>query len=241
MKWDKLLLAASFGLTTLSASTIGTFSLTGDFFVNGTTSITWQNTDGTPDQATISNAGGIYAGLNNQTVTIETLDSATEPAGMPFPDTLFVVMPSGFEPLLINFLYAGVNGPADCGAPPSAGPPAQLCTPPLLSGAMSPFNLQNYPPPDDISSTAGFSMSGDVEGGSGETWFGTLTSQFNVPFQTLLAALGPDQNKTVTDSYSATFTVSSSTPETSTLSMCALGLALILAARSRNLISRVRR
>lgn len=240
MKLKILFLAASLGLTTLHANTIGTFSLSGDIFVNGTTSITWANANGAADQATISQSTGDYAGLDNQVASIETLTSATEPAGTPFPDTLFVTLPSGPSPLLVNMIYAGVDGPTDCGAPPSAGPPPQVCTPPLPVGE-SPFNLQNLPPASSISSTGAFSLSGVVEGNPAETWFATFTSQFNVPFQTVLAMLGPGENQTVSDSYSATFTVSSAIPEPSTLLMFALGLALILLSQSKNIIARVRR
>jgi hypothetical protein len=244
MKLKTLFLAATFGLSTLSASTLGTFDLSGDITVNGTTSIVWTNTNGVADQATISDATGIFASLDNDVVTIDNLTSASEPTGSSFSDAAFVVLPSGFQPLLIDMIFAGVDGTAGCAAAPPA--PGQMCTPPLPSG-VSPFNLENLPPPTAVQSSAAFSISGDygVAGASG-SWFGSFTSQFNVPFQTVLAMLGSGTTGTVSDSYSATFTVNSpsvtsSTPETSTLSMFALGLGLIVIGRSTRLIGRARR
>jgi hypothetical protein len=253
MKWKRLLLAAAFaGLTSisLSASTlVGSFNLGGDITVNGTSGITWTSTSGVPDQATISDATGIYASLNGQTATIENLNSAGEPVTTTSPgfgDTTFVILPGGFGTLSLNTIYAGVDTAAACTAPPSSGPPPQVCTPTVFApttgnptGA-SFINFENNPPPSSITSTASFAMSGDLNGSSSNgTWFANFTSQFTVPFQTVLAQLSATGS--VADSYSATFTVSTNVPETSTLSMFALGLGLVLLARSRNLIARVRR
>jgi hypothetical protein len=259
MKWKRLLLAAAFaGLTsiTLSAATLGSFSLSGDIFVNGISSITWQSTGGVASEATVSDATGIYASLNGDTVTIETLNSSTAPVTTTSPgfsDITFIVFPaiSGLMPLDINTLFAGIDTAAACGNPPTSGPPSQVCTPTVFppstgnpTGA-SFVNFENNPPPTSITSTASFAMSGDVNGTSADgTWFANFTSQFTVPFQTVLAELGPSGTGTVTDAFSASFTVSSpatTTPETSTLSMFGLGLGLVLLARSRSLIARMRR
>ena len=245
MKWKSLLLAGAVaGLMTanVSASTIlGSFSLSGGIVVNGTSTITWFNpSNGNAfDKLVISDATGVYAGLNGQEATVETLNSSTEPAGNAgFPDQLFVVFPNGLPSLYINVVYPGVDSSAQCGLAPA---PGQTCTPPLPGGAVSPFNFQNNPPPNSPQATATFAFGGDEGPGSPNvTWIGNFTSQFNVPFQTVLAELGPAQNGTVTNSVSGSFTVTSNVaaPETSTLSLCGLGLGLVLLARSRSLISR---
>jgi len=247
MKFKRLLTALALAGATsvgMSAATLGMFNLTGDIFVNGTTSITWTDASGVANKATVSDATGIYASLNGQEVTIQTLTSATEPTTLSgFPDQLFIVFPaaSGLASLNINTIFPGVDTAAACGAAPAVG---QTCTPPLPSG-ISPFNFQNTPPAANITSTASYSAAGDVVATPNESWFANFTSQFNVPYQTVLAGLGPGTSGTVSDSYSATFTVISNvgtqTPETSTLSMFALGLGLVLLARSRGLISRLRR
>ncbi len=246
--WKKLLSAAAFaGLisVSLNASTLGTFNLGGDIFVNGTSTIHWSDEDGVANKATVSEATGIYTVANGQEVTIDDLVSATEPTGTPFPDTLFIIFPAAdmLNPLQINMIYAGIDGSAGCAAPPSAGPPPQVCTPPLPGGAVSPFNLENNPPQNNITSTASFAFSGNLGGATTDTWFANFTSQFNVPFQTVLAQLGPGGSGSVTNAYSATFTVAApnATPETSSLSMLALGLGLVLLARFSGLVSRIRR
>jgi hypothetical protein len=156
---------------------------------------------------------------------------------------LFIVFPSasGLNPLNINMIYAGVDGTAGCALAPSAGPPPELCTPPLAGGGVSPFNFENNPPAANITSTASFAFSGAVAS-STATWFANFTSQFTVPYQTVLAQLGPGGTGTVTDAYSATFSVAApaSVPETSTISMLGLGLGLVLFARSIGLVSRLR-
>lgn len=245
MKWKSLLLASAVaGLMTanVSASTIlGTFSLSGDIIVNGTSTISWTDPNNNANKLTISNSTGAYAGLDGQDATVETLNSSNEPTGNPgFPDMLFVMFPNGLPSLYINVIYPGVDGSTDCGLTPA---PGQTCTPPLPSG-VSPFNFQNNPPPSSPQATATFAFGGDEgPGRTNITWIGNFTSQFNVPFQTVLAELGPNQNGTVTNSVSGAFTVMgpTATPETSTWSLCGLGLGLVLLARSRSLISRIPR
>jgi hypothetical protein len=73
-------------------------------------------------------------------------------------------------------------------------------------------------------SSATFSFAGI--GPDGITWTGEFTSQFNVPYQTVLAAFGPGGTNTVSNSYSGTITVSQSqVPEPATISM--IGIALL--------------
>lgn len=242
MKWTTLLLAGTVaGLMTanLGASTLGSFSLAGNIIVNGTSTIDWTDPSNVAMKAVLSDTTGIYAGLDGQEVTIQDLSSSTEPAGYAgFPDMLFITFPNGAAPLYLNVIYPGVDSSAQCGTLPPA--PGQTCTPALPGGALSPFNFQNNPPPSSPQATATFAFGGDVNHLSNETWIGNFTSQFNVPFQTVLSQLST--TGTVENTYSASFTVSSTaTPETSTLSLCGLGLGLVLLARSKSLIARMHR
>ncbi len=246
MKWKSWLLASAVaGLMTVNvnASTIlGTFSLGGNIIVNGTSTISWSDLANNPGKLTLSDTTGIYAGEDNQDVTVSTLNSSTEPAGNAgFPDMLFLVFPNGAPSLYINIIYPGVDPSTACQSAPA---PGQTCTPVLLNGGISPFNFQNNPPPTNPQATATFAFGGD-EGptNTNVTWIANFTSQFNVPFQTVLAQLGSSQNGTVKNTVSAAVTVTgpTATPETSTLSLCGLGLGLVLLARSKSLLSRIPR
>ncbi len=136
MMWKTLLSAAAFaGLMSvgLNASVRwGHFNLGGDIFVNGTASIHWADEDGNANKATISEATGIYAVANGQEVTIDDLDSATEPTGTPFPDKLFIIFPAAdmLNPLQINMIYQGIDGARRMRryAAVVLGPPVQMCT-----------------------------------------------------------------------------------------------------------------
>jgi hypothetical protein len=248
-----LLATACAGLTSLNlgATVIGTFNLGGDIFVNGVSTITWTDNTGNAGKAVLSEGTGIYAALDGQEVDVATLHSnvnQTTNSSPGFTDMTYVVFPAIFnlQPLLINTIWAGVDGSADCNLSPSttAPPQPQVCTPALPGGQLSPFNMENNPPPDNITSTTTFAFSGDANGpaNTSTTWFANYTTQFNVPYQTILSELGSNFSNTVSDSYSATFTVEQTpTPETSSIAMFALGLGMILLARSTGLLARLRR
>jgi hypothetical protein len=69
-----------------------------------------------------------------------------------------------------------------------------------------------------------------------ENWQGVFTSQFTVPYQSVLASLAA--NGSVTNTFSATFTLSPNVPEASSLSLLGLGLGLVgLSAKLRKRIS----
>lgn len=124
--------------------------------------------------------------------------------------------------LLVNFLASGIFPPTQCTTTPAAV--GQVCS---LPGSL--FNFVNNPPPAPAGpqATASWVLSGitgnDGVTGGGSTWVGNFTSQFNVPFQTVLAQL--QTTGSVTNSYSATITVTpSQVPEAGTLSLLGLGL-----------------
>jgi hypothetical protein len=168
---------------------------------------------------------GSFAGEDGQNI-VDDLNIASEPVGMAFADTPFIsfdVIP-GLPTLDVNFIYAGVATAADCFDPPTTPAPGQTCTPPNPGG--SPFTFTNDPPPDAIQSTAQWVFTGVTSDGL-STWKGVFNAPFNTPFQTVLEAFAPGGSGTVSNSYSATITVTA-IPEPNSLSMIALGGGLLL-------------
>lgn len=209
----------------------GTFSISGTGIITSST-LDWQSNNApfTAMQATIGpGATGSFVGLDGTTVTIEDLNNATEPAGGSFTPELFISFNAdpALAPLDISTIFGGIYETADCTAAPAVG---QQCTPNNLSpNGVSPFNLVNNPPPPG-QATATWAFAG-VEGTS--TWIANFTSQFGVPFQTVLGDLATSGS--VSNTFSANFTVTApgttTTPETGTLTMLGLGLALVGVAR----------
>jgi len=223
------ILAALSCISIARASPIsGTFDIDGSVLVTAT-SITWEGTTGVPNQAMIGMTGlsGSFAGLGGTTVTVEPLNSSTEPASNSgFPAALFLTFNAApsLPPLLINMVFPGIYAPAGCAAsPPAVG---QTCTPSTATVA-SPFNLVNNPPAGSPQATASWAFSG-VTGDGLSSWSGNFTSQFTVPFQTVLAQLGG--SGTASDTFSAAFTITaptSTTPEPETLILMVAGFGLI--------------
>ena len=183
----------------LSASTIsGTFDTFGSFTATSNT-ISWTN-GVVADQATIiSNADltGSFVGLGTTLVTIENLNNATEPvggAGFAAQDFINFLSPlaASFPELSINYIAPGLGGSSGCSASPAAG---QTCTP-----GGSPFTFQN----GSLGGTSSlsFTFSGVTSDGK-SSWTSVFTSQFNVPFQSVLAALAT--NGSFTDNYSTKY------------------------------------
>ncbi len=229
-----ILAASVLGLpAALSAAAIsGQFNLDGSITVTGNT-ITWQDNAGVANRATIAAAGatGSFAGLGNTQVAIQNLTNPPDVVGgsgfAATPFISFLANPS-LPSLNINFIFPGPYSSAACGAAPA---PGQTCTPPNPGG--SPFGLSNLGSGGVVTgSTAGFAFSGLTSDGL-STWKANFTSQFNDPYQTVLAGLAA--NGSVTNTYSGTFvvTVSPTVPEPATY-MFALGaLGLFIGLRKR--------
>ncbi len=232
-----LLLGAVLTTTTLSASPIfGTFNIAGTIIVTATT-IKWQSND-SPFPADLARIGpgatGSFAGLDGTLVTINDLSSGVEPVAVSFPDQPFISFNAA--PLLptldINFIFKGIYSNAACATLPAVV--GQTCTP---FPPVSPFNFVNNPPgaPFGPQATATFAFSGQTNDGGLSQWFGNFTSQFSVPYQTVLAAFGPGGSGEVRNTFSATITVQPTVPEPGpmTLTGCGLGLVIFSAALRR--------
>lgn len=209
-------------VTSFASPINGTFNIGGTITVTPTT-ITWSlgSSPFTPMEATM-NAGGTgdFAALDGSSVTIQNLDNTTEPVGSVFPEQPFIAFlaaPS-FPTLNINFIFPGIYSSASCGAPPAVG---QNCT---LPG--SPFNFVNNPPgpPNGPQATATFVFTGVTSDGL-ENWQGNFTSQFTVPYQTVLSRL--QTQGFVSNTFSATFVVTPQVPEAGTAWLLGLGLSLV--------------
>ncbi len=220
---------------TLSASPIlvpSTFNFAGNVTFTPTT-ITFVNTDAatTPNQGTIgTTATGDYAGVlvNNGTVNIQPLNSATEPSTNPDasftpPQPFISFIPSSlFSALDINLVFHGIDGSGGCSASPAMV--GQTCTPPVPVGS-SPINFQNNPGRTGPSSVASFSFSGVTADGL-DSWTAIFSSTFTVPFQTVLGTLA--STGSVAQTYAATvFVQPLGAPEPPASALLGLGLGLV--------------
>jgi MYXO-CTERM domain-containing protein len=242
-------------VATLSASPIltGTFNISGNITVDNpgvggcpvtSQCITWTDPPATAaNKADIAGSGltGVFAGIagfsGTDAANISNLTSPPETVGGGgFGFQPFMSFNNGgvTTTLLINFIAAGIYSSANCFNPtPAIG---QNCT-----SANSLFNFVNNPgiggglPPQ---ATATWVLSGMTNDGK-SLWSGNFTAQFGVPFQSVFAQLGATGS--VTNSYSATFTLipTSGTPEPPPSVLMGLGLGLVvLAAGIRQRFSR---
>lgn len=163
-----------------------------------------------------SEIGGFIGAINNTIAPVNTL--LTGSGGVPGPVAnwvQFVTAPATPPNIALdlNFVAAGIDGPAGCTAViPAAG---QVCTPafsalinPNNPLGLSPYNLQNI---SATQSSASFSVSGtarNIATGDTSPFIGTFSSQFNQPFQSLLStiAAGGTLTGSIHNSFSATFT-----------------------------------
>lgn len=223
------LMLAGLCTATLSASPIfGTFNIAGTITVTAN-DITWKSND-SPFPADIARIGpgstGSFAGLDGTTVAISDLNRVTEPVGPPgFADQPFIAFNAAplLGPLDINFIFTGIYSNAACATLPATV--GQTCTP---GPPASPFNFVNNPPPAPFGpqATATFVFTGETADHL-STWSANFTSQFSVPYQTVLAAFAPGGSGSVTNTYSATVTVSP-IPEPGPMVLTACGLGLVL-------------
>jgi hypothetical protein len=213
----------------------GTFNIGGNITVSnagfngcpaGTLCINWTDPPATAaNKADIAGSGltGAFSGIpgfsGNDAANISNLQTPPEivdgPGFAPQPFMSFNA-PGVTTTLLINFISAGIYTPAQCALAPAVG---QQCTLPN-----SLFNFVNNPPPAPAGpqATATWVLTGVTNDGQ-STWVGNFTAQFGVPFQTVLQQL--QTTGSVTNSYSATFTVTQNpVPEAGTLSLLGLGL-----------------
>lgn len=207
----------------------GVFSIDGNITVTADT-ISWANTNSpfTPNQANIgSNATGSFAGLDGTIVTIQDLNSSSEPVGATFGPDLFITFADPTMPTLsLDFIYAGVFTTADCGSTPAVG---QTCTPPGPNSGPSPFsftNVQGNQGSPPIESEATFTFGGVTSDGG--IWEGQYSADFDTPYQDVLSDLST--NGAVGDTYAAELTVSvqSPTPEPGSGYLLTSGLGLLL-------------
>jgi hypothetical protein len=143
---------------------------------------------GGPTGSFIDIAGGV--------VTIHNMNFAALPATFLAFDTA-PALPS----LDITSILSGVYGSGQCALSPAVG---ETCTP--ASGPYTFLNLVNNPPPAPLGpqATMTFVLSGVTSDGLSD-WQATFTSQFVVPYQTLLAQLA--STNSLSSSYAATVSV----------------------------------
>ena len=222
--------AVGFAALSLSAAPIsGTVNISGSVAV-GETFIDFQPPVGPPNGAfVVSNTGntGSFAGLSNTTGLILDLNDAVEPPGQSFPTlkgfVTFAAAPN--ISLDLTEIDPGAFSSANCFASPAAG---QTCTPAATgNGFASPFNLTNT---SATTSTAAITVRGNaVNTATGESspFIGIFTTQFTVPYQTLLAEVTTGQ---VATSYSTTF-AATTVPEPMTPILLGSGLIALGALR----------
>ena len=158
---------------------------------------------------------GSFAGVTGDLNTIDSLNSTIAPIGatVSIPLWLEFIPAVGVPPisLTLTSVLAGSFSSADCFSAPA---PGQTCTP-----VGSAFNLVNQ---TATTSSATFTIIGNaVNGVPGDTspFEAVFSSQFNVPYQTLLLSLFANNN---TGTYSSSYSLSVDTnpiPEPMTLSL----------------------
>jgi len=204
----------------------GTFNIAGTITITSTTTSWTLNDPPFPSQKATIGLGntGDFASLSGTTITIHNMNSATEPVGVPFPAQPFISFDAApsFPTLNIDFIFQGIYSNTDCATlPPAVG---QTCT----VGSASAFSFANNPPgpPAGPQATVSFVFMGVTNDGL-ENWHGNFTSQFTVPYQTVLQQLATSGS--VTNTFSASFALTPHQdlhmPEAGTMSL--LGLSMV--------------
>jgi len=128
----------------------------------------------------------------------------------------------------LTFIHLGVSGLAGCSASPPA--PGQQCTP-AFAALVSPANPLGLSPYNFVNTgNGGSSLSINVDAvevnnGVTTPFHGVFTTQFNVPFQTILPNLGAGFPAT----FSATFLPETAVPEPTTMALLGTGLVGVAA------------
>jgi hypothetical protein len=206
----------------------GQMSITGSVMVDAQT-IDWTpiGAGGNVNVDPFVGNSGYFTSLAGVTGTIQDLDLASAPVNTPnLGITNFITFAA--DPNLtftLNFIAPGPFSSAQCFDAPAAG---QVCTYPG-----SPFGLSN---PTAASTDVNLVLYGTVSDGSGSppsAFRGTLTTQFDVPYQTLLDTVFV-QGGSVANTYSGTFVVTA-VPESATIFLLGaglLGLAVVVRKRT---------
>jgi len=231
------LASSSFGASiydTCTAVTPCSFNGSGSLTVTSAGVISWV-TDATgtaPNLFSFTAGTGVFAVIpNGSQEGIANLNNATEPAGNAgFAPQAFITFPVGGLPgLMINKIFPGFDGTAGCGSTAVGA----VCTPETAPGVPGPFNFQNT---NGGGSTAAFDFSGITADGAA-TWTAHFTSQFSVPFTSVLAQLA--STGSVSNSYSqTTVTITSLTPEPGSLLMIGSGLIGLAAFMRRRRVAK---
>ena|SRR5687767_8099538 len=163
----------------------------------------------------LGGGAGSFAGVTGDLNTIDSLNSSIAPIGVTvnIPNWMEFIPAVGSPPISLTLtqVLPGSFSSAQCFSAPAAG---QTCTP-----VGSAFNLVNQ---TSTTSSATFAVIGNaVNGVAGDTspFTAIFTSQFNVPFQTLLTSLFANNN---TGTYSSSYSLSvdaEAIPEPMTLSL----------------------
>lgn len=174
--------------------------------------------------ATGQTGGFASGGIPGSAVTIEPVTNVPPVGARDVTDWLTISVDPDIS-FTLTFLFPGNFTVADCLVQPPS--PGQTCTPGPPFANPSPFDLINTA---NGGSTASFDIAG-IETSLSEPGVvanvkGTFTTQFNFPYQTLLAEVL--QGETVpADSVSATFTVTPAVPEPGTLISAMIGTGLL--------------